>query len=158
MDLFARAITRATSQDQKKVSITSINLAASEIAEHKLRDVEKDHSEAFASTRTVLEQLKAFCVKERRQNAFLVEIKNDDKAFTCIQELIALRLVHVLHEGITPHEAGRRYQALMLDYGFYVGIRAARSVDLFQRKPKTPSAKDLRGLPVFKLEMAATAG
>ena len=149
LHLFAQAITRATSQDQKKVSITSINLAASEIAEQKLRDVEQEHSERISPTRNVLDELKAFCVKDKRQNAFLIEIKNDDEAFTCVQDLIALRLVHVLHEGITPHEAGRRYQALMLDYGFYVGIRAARSVDLFQKNPKTPSAKDLRSLPVF---------
>jgi hypothetical protein len=82
-------------------------------------------------------------------NAFLLEIKNDDPTFKAIQELIALRFVHVLHEGITPHEAGRRYQALMLDYGFYVGIRAARSVDLFQKEPKAPSVQQLRKLPIF---------
>ena len=150
LHLFAQAITRASSQDQKKVSITSINLAASEVAQQKLRDVEHDHSEGLSPTRDILEQLKEFCIKTQRQNAFLLEIKNDDDAYATVQDLIALRLVHVLHEGITPHEAGKRYQALMLDYGFYVGIRAARSVDLFQKTPKTPAAKDLRKLPVFK--------
>lgn len=154
LHIFAKAITRASSQSQKKVSITSINLATSEIAEHKMRDVEKDHSQEFATTRAILEKLKEFCIKTKRKNAFLLEIKNDDQGFACVQDLIALRLVHVLHEGITPHEAGRRYQALMLDYGFYVGIRAARSVDLFQKTSKMPSAKDLRNLPVFKPPMA----
>lgn len=150
LHLFSQAITRASSQDQKKVSITSINVAASEVAEQKLRDIEHDHSPRTASTRTILDQLKEFCIKDKRQNAFLLEIKNDDAGFSSVQDLIALRLVHVLHEGITPHEAGKRYQALMLDYGFYVGIRAARSVDLFQKKPERPAAKDLRKLPVFK--------
>ncbi len=158
LHLFAQAITRASSQDRKKVSITSINLAASEITEHKLRDVEKDHSEEPSPTRDILEQLKDFCIRTKRQNAFLLEIKNDDAGFACVQDLIALRLVHVLHEGITPHEAGRRYQALMLDYGFYVGIRAARSVDLFQKTPEAPSAKELRGLPVFKPAMEPQTG
>lgn len=36
-----------------------------------------------------------------------------------------------------------------LDYGFYVGIRAAKSVDLFQKEPKTPTAQELRKLPIF---------
>lgn len=158
LHLFAQAITRASSQDQKKVSITSINVAASEVAEQKLRDVEHDHSEGMSPTRDILDQLKEFCIKTKRQNAFLLEIKNDDAGFTAVQDLIALRLVHVLHEGITPHEAGKRYQALMLDYGFYVGIRAARSVDLFQKTPKTPAAKELRKLPVFKPAVTTHTG
>ncbi len=158
LHLFAQAITRASSQDRKKVSITSINLAASEMAGHKLEDMEKDHSEEFSPTSDILEKLKEFCIKTQRKNAFLLEIKNGDPGFTRVQELIALRFVHVLHEGITPHEAGRRHQALMLDYGFYVGIRTARSVDLFQKTLKTPSAKELRNLPVFKPAMTPQAG
>jgi hypothetical protein len=55
------------------------------------------------------------------------------------------------HEGITLHEAGRRFMAVMLDYGFYVGVRAARSVDLFQHEPASILAKDLRKLPIFPM-------
>jgi hypothetical protein len=32
-----------------------------------------------------------------------------------------LRLVHVISEGITVGEAGRKFLALILDYGFYTG-------------------------------------
>ena len=41
--------------------------------------------------------------------------------------------------------------ALMLDYGFYVGIRAARSVNLFSEEPKPILAKDVRLFPIFQL-------
>ena len=162
LNLFAQAITRATAQNQRRVSITSVNAAASEMAEQKMRDMQQDARGEEARTHGILDEIKKFCVTEKRKNAFLLEIKNEDPIFRLIQELIALRFVHVLHEGITPHEAGRRYQALMLDYGFYVGIRAAKSVDLFQKEPKTPTAQELRKLPIFtgvtKSEAESAAG
>jgi hypothetical protein len=46
-------------------------------------------------------------------------------------------------------EAGRKYLALILDYGFYIGVRAAKSVDLFNKQTKRVAYKDLRRLPVF---------
>jgi hypothetical protein len=152
LNLFSQAITKASAHGQRRVSITSVNAAASDMAEQKLRDMQQDAKGEDAKLQGVLERLKVFCISKKQKNAFLLEIRNDDPTFQGIQELIALRFVHVLHEGITPREAGRRYQALMLDYGFYVGIRAARSVDLFQKEPKTPSAQELRKLPIFSLE------
>jgi len=37
--------------------------------------------------------------------------------------------------------------ALLLDYGFYVGIRAARAIELFQEELTALSSKSPRGLP-----------
>ena len=147
LNLFVQAMTKAAARGQKRVSITSINSAASDMAEQKMKDMQHDLRDDSDVQRGLV-WIKDFCINKKRKNAFLLEIKNEDPFFRNIQSLIALRLVHVIHEGITPHEAGRRYQALLLDYGFYVGIRAAKSVDLFQREPKTPSARDLRGLPI----------
>jgi hypothetical protein len=47
-------------------------------------------------------------------------------------------------------EAGRKYLALILDYGFYTGIRAAQSVDLFNKQTQRVTYKELRRLPVFQ--------
>jgi hypothetical protein len=55
----------------------------------------------------------------------------------------------VINEGISVGEAGRKYLALILDYGFYIGVRAAKSVDLFNKQTKRVAYKDLRRLPVF---------
>lgn len=150
LNLFSQAITKASAKGERRVSITAINAAASEMAEQKLRDMQQDAGKAPGLDES-LARVKTFCINEKKKNAFLLEIRNEDALFRSIQQLIALRLVHVLHEGITPHQAGRRYQALLLDYGFYVGIRAAKSVDLFQKEPKTPTAKELRNLPVLEL-------
>ena len=149
LSLFSLAVAKGFAKGEKMVSVTSINAAASEMAEAKLQDVQSDAQGRSVMIRKTLELVRTFCVDKHRKNAFLVEIDSSSKIFKDIQSLIALRLVHVLHEGITPHEAGKRFMALMLDYGFYVGIRAARSVDLFQKEPSTILAKNLRSLPVL---------
>lgn len=156
LNLFSKSISKAVIKGQKKVSITSINSSASEMADDKLRDVEKDLSEGFEDVKDTLERAKTFCIREKRKNAFLIELTTSNPTFKKIDELIALRFLHVLHEGITPSEAGKRYKALMLDYGFYVGVRAARSVDLFQERPAALSVKQLRSLPIFPLNGASS--
>jgi hypothetical protein len=154
LSIFSTAIARATLKDQRRVSITSVNEAASETADEKLSDVARDASGKLREVESTFDIVRRFCVDEKKTNAFLVEIETNNPVFKALKELIALRLLHVLHEGVTPHEAGRRYIALMLDYGFYVGIRAARSVELFQKEPKPISAKSLRRLPIFPLARA----
>ncbi|MDP2111748.1 MAG: ATP-binding protein [Thiobacillus sp.] len=150
LSLFSVAISKAIAKSQKLVTITSINAAASEMVEEKLKDVERDTGDDLKAIQSLLAEVKKFCISLNRKNAFLVEIKNADSRYKLIQKLIALRLVHLLHEGITPHKAGKRFIALMLDYGFYVGIRAARSVDFIPSEPRQLSAKELRSLPIFR--------
>jgi hypothetical protein len=118
----------------------------------KMRDLEVDVPEAAIETNLakVLEDVKDFCIKQARKNAFLVEIRNDEALYQNILKLVDLRLVHVISEGITVGEAGKKYLGLILDYGFYTGIRAARSVDLFNRQTERVAYKDLRKLPVFE--------
>jgi len=149
LSLFSIAISKAIAKSQKLVSITSVNAAASEMAEEKLKDIERDAAEDLEAIQDVLSEVKRFCITQNRKNAFLVEIKNTDPRYKLIKKLIALRLVHLLHEGITPHKAGKRFIALMLDYGFYVGIRAARSVEFIPSEPRQLLAKELRSLPIF---------
>jgi hypothetical protein len=150
LNLFSLAIAKAVAKSQRVVSITSINAAASEMAEEKVKDVESDSGGELQEIQDLLSEVKDFCITKHRKNAFLVEIKNTDHRYQLIQKLAALRLVHILHEGITPNQAGRRFVALMLDYGFYVGIRAARSVVLIPSEPRALLAKELRSLPIFQ--------
>lgn len=149
LSLFSVAISKAVARSQKLVSITSVNAAASEMIEEKLKDVEKDTGGDLEEIQGILNEVKTFCVEDKRKNSFLVEIKNANPRYKLIQKLIALRLVHLLHEGITPHKAGKRFNALMLDFGFYVGIRTARSVDFVPDEPRQLLAKELRSLPIF---------
>ncbi len=150
INLFAQAITKGTLQGRKHVSVSNVNIASSEAINIKLRDIETDASTDAAGLHPLLEKIKDFCVKRERRNAFLVEIKGDDSTYDNVRKLVDLRLLHVISEGITIGEVGRKYLGLILDYGFYTGIRAAQSVDLFNRQTQRVVYKDLRKLPVFE--------
>lgn len=143
-----QGITNATLHNRKVVGVTDINNAISSSVEEKLRALSLDAGHEQQDMQDVIDRVNAFCRQERK-NAFLVEVQNNAPVFKTISKLIDLRLLHVLTTGITPGSAGKRYMALLLDFGFYVGIRAARAIELFQEELKTPTAKDLRGLPTF---------
>jgi hypothetical protein len=152
LSLFSQAIAKALIKSQKMVTVTAINTAASEAAQIKMQDIQSDIPSGDESVAELLERVKTFCISTKKQNAFLFKIDHAQKDWATMQKLVALRLVHTLHEGITPSRAGEGYQALMLDFGFYVGIRAARSVKIFPSDLTQLLAKDLRRLPVFSLE------
>ena len=150
LSLFSQAITKASRDSRRHVSVSNVNVAASEAINTKLHELEADVSDDNRQPlENLLESIKEFCVKKHRGNAFLVEIKSDTETYEQVQKLVDLRLLHVINEGITIGEAGRKYLGLILDYGFYIGIRAARSVDLFNRQTGRVAYKELRKLPVF---------
>jgi hypothetical protein len=149
LSIFGQAMTKASLAGGKRVSVSSINVAASETVNVKLKELDTDASGEAESLHGLLEQLREFCVKQQRKNAFLIEIRNDDLVYQRVLKLVDLRLLHVINEGISVGEAGRKYLALILDYGFYIGVRAAKSVDLFNKQTKRVAYKDLRRLPVF---------
>lgn len=149
LNLFSQAISKATLAGRSRVSVSNVNVAASETIRTKLKELETDASGQAHPLQILIEDIREFCVKRSRQNAFLVEIKADDPTYESVRKLVDLRLLHVINEGITIGEAGRKYLGLILDYGFYIGIRAARSVDLFNKQTDRVAYKDLRKLPVF---------
>jgi rRNA maturation endonuclease Nob1 len=149
LSIFAQAMTKASLADGKRVSVSSINVAASETVNVKLKELDTDASGEAQPLHDLLEELREFCIKKQRKNAFLTEIRSDDLTYQRVLKLVDLRLLHVINEGISVGEAGRKYLALILDYGFYIGIRAAKSVDLFNKQTKKVAYRDLRRLPVF---------
>jgi len=148
--LFSQAISKATLTGSPRVSVSNVNVAASEAINIKLRELEADASGEAHPLKELLESIREFCVKEHRRNAFLVEIKADDSTYEDVRKLVDLRLLHVINEGITISEVGRKFLGLILDYGFYTGFRAARSVGLITTQLKSAAYKNLRKLPVFE--------
>jgi hypothetical protein len=151
LNMFTQAITKAITGGRRLVSVTDVNMASSEMVSQKVRDVESDVLDKKLETdlQTVLETVKEFCIKIKRTNAFLCEIRSDNKLYRPILELVDMRLIHIISEGITVGDAGRKYLALILDYGFYTGVRAAQSVDLFNKQTGKVVYKDLRKLPIL---------
>jgi hypothetical protein len=153
INLFAQAIAKATLEGRNRVSVQNINIAASEATNIKLRELETDASADAHELQELFNKIRDFCVRNKRKNAFLVEIKTDDPIFNWVRKLVDLRLLHVINEGITIRQAGRKYLGLILDYGFYTGFRAARSVELFNRQTQRVSYKELRRLPVLSSDI-----
>ena len=150
LNVFAQAMTKSALGQSSRVSVSSINIAASETITAKLKELDTDASGEAQELHQLLDDVKAFCIQTHRKNAFLFESKPDEPVFQHIRKLVDLRLLHVINEGISVGEAGRKYLALILDYGFYIGIRAAKSVDLFNKQTRKVAYKDLRRLPIFK--------
>ena len=150
LNLFSQAINKAIAEGRKRVTVSNVNVAASETLSIKLREFKVDASDRSGPLSELFESIKNFCITDERKNAFLVEVKSDDDLYSNVMNLVQLRLLHVISEGITVGQVGRKYIGLILDYGLYTGIRAAQSVDLFNRQTEKVAYKDLRALPVFR--------
>lgn len=152
INLFAQSMLKASASGKRRVTVSNVNMAGSENLSIKIKDLQSDASASAEVLNITLEKIRQFCVLEIKSNAFLVEIKSGDESFRNVQSLVQLRLLHVISEGITPKAAGTKYMALILDYGLYTGIRAAASVELFNKDTGSVSAKDLRKLKILKLK------
>ncbi|WP_162911487.1 hypothetical protein [Shinella zoogloeoides] len=150
MNLFSQSMLKAASENKKRVTVSNVNMAASDNLSIKIRDLQTDASESAIRLNDLLEKIRNFCVIENKTNAFLVEIKSGEDHFKDIMSLVQLRLLHVISEGITPKEAGTKFMAFILDYGLYTGVRAAASVELFNKQTAPVSAKDLRKLKILR--------
>jgi hypothetical protein len=149
LSLFSQAMTKAALAGRRHVSVSNINVAASEAVNAKFGDLQADASTEAQQLRELMESIRDFCVKQQRKNAFLIENDPDAVLYNQVRKLTDLRVLHVISEGLTVREAGRKYSALVLDYGFYTGVRAARSVERFNERTGRASYRDLRHLPVF---------
>jgi hypothetical protein len=65
-----------------------------------------------------------------------------------VEVLSDLRLVHLIHQTITPHKAGERYEAYLVDYSLFTGFRRRPNIkELLPEDGKQFKAKELRKLP-----------
>ena len=151
--IFNNAISKALSTTGRRaVAITDINMAAAESMIEKERYISDDVERGAASIRQVIDDIKAFCLKERKSNAFLVHFSANNPKFQLIHRISDLRFIHILHPGITPERAGEKYEVFLLDYAFYTGFRRTPSVKEVVSTPVTPAVKELRRLPTYNYE------
>lgn len=144
--IFNNAITKAIAGKRKRIGLVDVNMAAAESLTEKERYVSDDVGDEAARVTTAVADIKAFCLKDIRSNAFLVHWDAGNRLYQVIKKASDLRFIHVLHPGITPEKAGEKYEAFMLDYAFYTGFRKAPSVRELKPSPEATSAKELRRL------------
>ena len=148
--IFNNSLARAISQGRKLIAVTDVNMSAAESLTEKERNISDDASDESGKIKAIIEDIKKFCLKEVKQNAFLIHIEPNNKIYQLIKRISDLRFIHVIHPGITPEKAGEKYEAFLLDYAFYTGFRKATSVKEFKPKFDILTAKELRKLKRYK--------
>ncbi len=150
--IFNNSITKALARKRNKVAVTDINMAAAESMIEKERNLSEDAKDQKGLVARAIADIKTFCMREIRANAFLVRIDMDNPKYRLVRKISDLRFIHILHAGITPEKAGEKYEVYLLDYAFYTGFRKAPSVKEVTSAPILPAAKDLRKLERYRYE------
>lgn len=154
LQMLGRSIEHARRHQRRKVTLSDVNMAIGESGKAKLSEMEQDARNAKGALRAVLDRLEAFCLNEKKTNAFLVPTENT-QGRQLIRVLSDLRLVHLIHQSITPSAAGKRYEAFILDYATFTGFRRKRNVrEMVPEKGHQFRAAELRGLPKFSPDKA----
>lgn len=149
LQMFSIALVSARRARRRKVALSDVNLSIGELGKQKISDLEQDSRNEADTLKQFLTELETFCLDDKKINAFLVKEETSDFSKT-IKTLSDLRVIHLIHQSITPHKAGERYEAYMLDYSLFVGFRRKRNIkEIHPEHGLQFQVKELRTLPVF---------
>lgn len=155
--LFERAIGVAVQQRRNRVGVQDVNVVVGEFGQEKISDLDQDTSEEGDSLRGALDRLQDAALNQNRSNSFLVRLDTSHEGYQLLQKLVDLRLVHLIHPSVTPGKAGQRFEAYLLDYSFYTGVRRRQNLsELKIRADEPPRYAVLRKLP--KIDLSRIAG
>ena len=149
LEMIGRSLEHARRSKRSKITLTDANLAIGEFGQRKIDDMEKDARNEEKRLRKVVDYLEKFCLEEKKVNAFLVRSENSSERET-IQVLSDLRIVHLIHPTITPHKAGERYEAFLVDYCLFTGFRRRPNIkEMLPEDGQQFKATELRKIPTL---------
>ncbi len=149
LEMIARSLEHARRSKRAKITLTDANLAIGEFGQRKIDDMEKDARNEQKRLRKVVDYLEKFCLEEKKINAFLVRSDSSEERET-IQVLSDLRIVHLIHPTITPHKAGERYEAFLVDYCLFTGFRRRPNIkEMLPEDGQQFKATELRKIPTL---------
>jgi hypothetical protein len=149
LQMFAKAIEHASRAGHKRVELTDANLAIGEFGQQKMSDLEEDAHNEENILKRALEAIESHCLETKKINAFLIRRESTEE-YRAVQTLSDLRLLHLLHQTITPHKAGERYEAYMLDYSLFTGFRRRPNIkQMLLANGKQFKAAELRKIPIL---------
>ena len=129
------------------MTLTDVNLSIGEFGQQKMDDMERDARNEQNVLKDVMNFLEQFCLEKHKVNGFLVR-SEQGRERQAVEVLSDLRLVHLIHQTITPHKAGERYQAYLLDYSLFTGFRRRPSIkELLPSDGRQFKVKELRRIP-----------
>jgi len=146
LQMFARSLQHATRNRHAAVTLSDVNVAIGEFGQQKMDDLQKDARYVAGKLRAMLEKLESLCLEGQKINAFLIQ-SDDTPERAVVQILSDLRMVHLIHQSITPRRAGERFEAYILDYSLFTGFRRRPNVKEMIPKDLQFKASELRALP-----------
>jgi len=147
LQMFAASLEQARRASRAKVTLTDVNLSIGEFGQQKMDDMERDARNEQNMLKRVKNFLEDFCLEKQKVNGFLIRSEQSPER-QAVEVLSDLRLVHLIHQTITPHKAGERYQAYLLDYSLFTGFRRRPSIrELLPSDGRQFKAKELRRIP-----------
>lgn len=146
LQMFARSLEHASRNRHSAVTLSDINVAIGEFGQQKLQELDLDARNEAGIIRQMLDLLEYLCLEKEKINAFLIRSGNSKERFL-VQILSDLRLVHLIHQSITPKKAGERFEAFILDYSLFTGFRRRPNVREMIPIDSQFKAAELRALP-----------
>lgn len=146
LQMFARSLQHASRNRHAAVTLSDVNVAIGEFGQQKMDDLQKDARYVAGKLRAMLEKLESLCLEGQKINAFL--IRSDDTPERAVVQILSdLRMVHLIHQSITPRRAGERFEAYILDYSLFTGFRRRPNVKEMIPQHLQFKASELRALP-----------
>lgn len=146
LQMFGRSLEHARRNRHSAVTLSDVNVAIGEFGQQKMDDLQRDARNEAGALREMLAKLENLCLDTSQVNAFLVR-SDDSRERELVQVLSDLRMVHLIHQSITPRRAGERFEAFILDYSLFTGFRRRPNVKEMVPKELQFKAADLRALP-----------
>jgi hypothetical protein len=144
--MFARAVEHAQRNRHSTVTLSDVNIAIGEFGQQKMDDLLRDARNEADRLKNFLGKLETLCLEKAGVNAFLVR-SEDSEERDLIHALSDLRMVHLIHQSITPDRAGERYEAYIIDYSSFTGFRRRRNIREMVPDEAQFKAAELRALP-----------
>ena len=101
LQMFGKALEHSRRASRWIVTLTDVNLAIGEFGQQKMDYLQQDARNEENTLKNLVDYLETFCLDERHVNGFL--IRNERTAEKRAVEVLSdLRLVHLIHQTITP--------------------------------------------------------
>lgn len=116
-----------------KVNTEDVNQACGEHEGTKREELSNDAGGDEGRLIEEFERIRKFCLEEKHVNCFLVEKELPGEGYRHIQELVDLRLLHLVKSRVTVRDRpGKIYEAYLLDLSQYTGERKKRDMKILE--------------------------
>lgn len=141
LGIFRRSIDEAIERLQReprhyrgpKIGAEDVNLAVGKYGDIKLEEFKRDTLEDQQNLEKAFNRVIDFCTRKANANCFLLEQGSDSSEALLIQELVDLRLIHLVRSRVTVSgRPGKVYKAYMLDVSQYTGWRKRRGFQMIE--------------------------